>query len=603
MREVIDFCDGWHFRRGDFEIKYPDHKTYTYQSAKTERALQGPACKDYVFTGDEWQGGVEYDGDVWENVTLPHDFIAGGIPDRSVNCGFGFLPRDNGWYVKRFVLPESDAGKRLALFFEGVAIESEIYLNGCLVKRNFSGYNSFEVDITDFAKLGERNHLAVFTRASGVHEGWWYEGGGIYRPVKLVKTDRLAVDLWGIYVKPEKVNDEWRATVQTTVRNDFDESVSARVEADILDGDGEIVASVTSSGSVKSRGKRDFVGEVRCGSPKLWSPKTPDLYAARARVFRGGKLTDEQTVNFGFRSVRIDPNDGLFINDERYEINGVCGHADCGLTGKAVPDNVHRYKARMMKEMGANGYRTSHYMQSEALMDEFDKLGFIVMDETRWFSSSDEAKEQLASLVKRDRNRPSVFFWSIGNEEPHFCTEEGRKITKNLVSLVRSLDDTRPITAAVSHDPDKATVYDELDVLGINYNWDLCDVVHEKYPNKAVFSSECCATGTTRGWYRSDDGALGYICGYDHGVNKTFTGRETVRKFIAARPWLLGSYQWIAFEHRGESVWPRCSRKAARSTRSCKRRTLSIKTSRIGRANLWFTSCRIGTTRAKRARR
>lgn len=197
-------------------------------------------------------------------------------------------------------------------------------------------------------------------------------------------------------------------------------------------------------------------------------------------------------------------------------------------------------------------------------MDALDELGFIVMDETRWFSSTEESIEQLEMLVKRDRNRPSVLFWSVGNEEPHHLTEEGRRICKTMMSRVRKLDNKRVVMTAVSDDPSVATVYDELDAIGINYNLAKYDGIHEKYPDKCVFASECCATGSTRGWYDDDCAERAFMSAYDKDTTNWFVGREKNWKFMCEREWVLGEYQWIAFEHRGETVWPRlCSQSGA----------------------------------------
>lgn len=247
------------------------------------------------------------------------------------------------------------------------------------------------------------------------------------------------------------------------------------------------------------------------------------------------------------------------MNDRYVKIKGVCSHQDFGLTGIAVPDNVQRYKIEMIKEMGANGFRTSHYPHGEATMDALDELGFVVMAETRWFESTEEGKAQLKMLMKRDRNRPSVFFWSVGNEEPHHTTEVGRQICRNLVSFAKKLDDTRPVMTATDV-PHIATVNDETDIIGINYSLGKYDEVHKKYPQKAVFASECCATGTTRGWYDADAPEKGYYSAYDKDTTAWFLSREHTWKFMAERDWIFGAYQWAAFEHRGETVWPRlCS--------------------------------------------
>ena len=197
-------------------------------------------------------------------------------------------------------------------------------------------------------------------------------------------------------------------------------------------------------------------------------------------------------------------------------------------------------------------------------MDALDEAGLIVMAETRWFESTKEGLEQLETLIKRDRNRPSVFFWSVGNEEPKQTTDAGRRISRRMIERIRQLDPTRWITCAVSNDPDKATVYDDLDVIGINYNHWNYDAVYKKYPDKMIVASECCATGTTRGWYFDDDPQRGYLNAIDHDTNEWFIGRENTWRLFRDRPYISGGFQWIAFEHRGECTWPRlCSQSGA----------------------------------------
>lgn len=564
MREILDFDENWLFHRGDIQNDFPSTKGIAYIGAKTERYHMGPASKDYYAATDSYELCVEHKSELWQKVNLPHDFVIDGIPDKRYNNALGFLPYDNAWYLKRFRLENCDRNKRITLLFEGVATHATVYLNGCLMKHNFCGYNTFEVDITDVVKYDAENALSVYVNTQS-HEGWWYEGGGIYRHVKLIKTDLISVDLWGIYAKPIKgENGEWTVFTETTVRNDEFMRKSVRVEGEIYDCSGNVIATAKATAVIADKDKSTLKYSFTVKDPELWSPDSPVLYTMNAKVYCGKALRDESSVRFGFRYFRLDPDKGLFINDKHYKIKGLCGHADCGLMGKAVPDNIHRYKVRLMKEMGANGYRTSHYPQAEALMDALDENGFIVMDETRWFESTDEGKAQLEMLMKRDRNRPSVFFWSVGNEEPHHVTEEGRRICRSLMSLAHKLDDSRVIMTAVCHSPDKATVYDELEAIGINYNWNMYETVHKKYPDKAVFSSECCATGTTRGWYFDQDDNKAFLPAYDRDTSVDFKGREFTWKYLSQNEWLLGGYQWIAFEHRGEATWPRlCSQSGA----------------------------------------
>ena len=556
MREKISFDKKWMFHKGDVETLLPTSNAIVVREAKTERVHRGPASRNYNTSCTS--------AEHWEEVDLPHDYVIHETPSQEGNAGLGFFPYHNAWYVKKFQLSKEDKNKRITLFFEGVATHATVYVNGCLMKHNFCGYTEFEVDITDIADFEEENTVAVYVNTEQ-HEGWWYEGGGIYRHVWLVKTDLVSVDLYGVYIKPEKLSERlWSIPMEVTLRNDHFDNKRVRIECEIQDGSGATVSQASCGGIVPSKDKKTFDLKAQLENPELWSPDSPNLYTAITRVFVGKREIDVYEVRFGFRTIMADPQKGLFINGKHYKIQGLCGHADCGLMGKAVPDNIHRYKVRLMREMGANGYRTSHYPQASVLMDALDENGFIVMNETRWYESTEEGKQQLEMLVKRDRNRPSVIFWSIGNEEPIHINEKGRRIAKSLYSFVKKLDSTRYIMTAISYYPPQATVHDTLDVIGINYNWHAYDILHEKYPNKPIISSENCATGTTRGWYFDDNDDKAFISAYDHDVSVFFQSREFTWKFIAEREWLLGGYQWIAFEHRGEAKWPRlCSQSGA----------------------------------------
>ena len=553
MREKINLDKDWLFLKGDNKLEFPIDKASAYNSAKTERALWGPASQSFEIT------------DECKKINLPHDYIIEQIPSKDYNEALGFFKYENAWYIKKFFIDSNDKNKRITILFDGVATNATVYLNGCLMKHNFSGYTTFEVDITDVVKYDQINTLAVYVNTEN-HEGWWYEGGGIYRHVWLIKTSLVSVDLWGVFAKPIlKEKNSWVVKTETTVRNDYFESKKRiSIEGEILDENENVVATSNISGFVELKDKRTFKYDFMIDNPKLWSPERPHQYIMRTKIYIGKEMVDIYDVKFGFRTYEICPKKGLFINGKHYKIKGMCGHADFGFTGKAVPDNIHRYKVKLMKEMGANGYRTTHYPQSSELMDALDENGFIVMNEVRWFESTEEAKAQLEMLMKRDRNRPSVFFWSLGNEEPHHATEEGRRIAQSLIAYAKRLDDSRCIMTAVTHSPEIATVYDDLDLIGVNYNWEAYEAVHKRFPNKPVLSSENCAAGTTRGYYSSLPSDKSYLSAYDHDIDKLFRCREYTWNFINDREWIIGGYQWIAFEHRGEALWPRlCSQSGA----------------------------------------
>ena len=565
MREKILFDDSWYFHRGDVDTSLPNSKKLAYKSAKTQRFHVGPAFPNYNVSGGSFMGPAQQEEkqEKWQLIDLPHDYMAGDEPDPANNEALGFVKRENAWYIKRFNIPAEDEGKRITLLFDGVATHATVYLNGSLMKHSFCGYTPFEVDITDMLRYGEeKNSLAVYVNTDE-NEGWWYEGAGIYRHVWLIKTDAVAVDLWGVWARPEKGEDgKWSVATEATVRNDSMKKKSVRVLGEIIDADGSVVATSSASGLIEWRDKRTFKYSFELEKARLWSPETPYQYTMRTHVYCGTRETDVSEVKFGCRTIRVDADEGLFINDKKYLIKGVCVHENCGLTGKFVPDNIHRHKVELLKQMGANGYRTAHYPHSEAMMDALDENGFMVLNETRWFESTDEGRDQLTTLIKRDRNRPSVIFWSIGNEEPHFTTPQGVRICRSLYALAKKLDPTRPVLAAITHE--KVICGDEVDVVGMNYLWKHMDNIREKYKHKPFVSSECGATGTTRGWYYGDEPSLAMMHGYDHDINTAFISRENTWKRIMSYPWMMGGYQWTGFEYRGEATWPRlCSQSGA----------------------------------------
>ena len=561
MREKICFDKGWHFHKGDIAYPEPNFKGVTYAQAKTRRKAYGPAAATYDSLPDSYDMDKGINPERWDPVDLPHDYVIAGEIDESNNNALGYLRYDNAWYRKQFKLDESDKGKRIKLYFEGVAIHATVYVNGCLMGHNFCGYTSFEIDITNIAKYGDDlNTVAVYVNTDE-KEGWWYEGGGIYRHVWLIKTNPVAVDLYGVYAKNKKITDSsWQTTVETTVRNDNFAEFSGSVYTEIRDGNGKVVAS-GDTGVIIDRKFKSTVSQVfSIENPKLWDIDSPNLYTVHTVIKSAdGLILDETDTTFGYRTIEYN-GEGFFLNGKKTVIKGVCCHQDYGITGKAMPDNIHRYRMRLMKEMGANALRTSHYPNAEATMDACDKMGIMVMDETRWFESTKEGLEQLEFLIKRDRNRPCVIMWSIGNEEPFFATEEGIRIAEEMYAFAKRIDDTRPVMAAISNTPEKATVNEVNDVIGVNYNLPAYDILHEKYPDKAIFASECCATGTTRGWYLPNDDKRGRVFAYDRDTNYWFLGREHTWKFFMERPWIAGGFQWAGIEHRGETVWPRlCS--------------------------------------------
>lgn len=559
MRKEILLNDNWLFHKGDIKVERPVNKGPVYTQSKTERKRIGPAAYKYFDLPDPYACDGEYKDDVWNTVQLPHDYIIAQDNSKDENNAMGYIHYYNAWYRKHFKLPENSEGKRIVLRFDGIAGHSTVYLNGSLMYHNFSSYNTFEVDISDTVFYNEDNVIAIYVNTEEF-EGWWYQGGGIYRDVYLTITEPVCIDLWGVYAPYKKIGENtWQINYETTVLNTDYKDCCVTVESALLDKDGNAVALACGEGSIRLRDKANITYSAVVENPLIWDCDNPNLYTVKTVLKKDKEIIDENITRIGFRTIEISVEKGLLLNGKKTFINGVCAHQDFGLTGLAVPENIAKYKVGLMKEMGANGYRTSHYQQTTAYMDAFDEMGFLVMDEARWFESTKESFEQIESLVKRDRNRPSVIFWSTSNEEPNHITDVGKRIHRAVSEHIRKFDYTRPITAAEDKTPEKSTIYGDCDVVGINYNLSIYDTVHKMCPDKPLFASECCATGTTRDW-NFDTNTEGRIRDKDVDTNNWFLGREKTYKFLRERDYVFGCYQWAAVEHRGEATWPRvCS--------------------------------------------
>ena len=562
MRKEIKLSN-WLFHKGDIEVPKPVEKGAVYAQSKTERKLSGPAAYNYLDRPDPYYPAKTLHSDRWEWVTIPHDYVVTQDLSKDENNALGYLHYDNAWYRNHFTLPEGSKNKRITLRFDGVTGKSTVYLNGCLMYHNFSSYNTFQIDISDNVYYDKENIIAVYVNTEE-WEGWWYQGGGIYRDVILTITEPVAIDLWGVYAPYEKINDtDWKINFSTTIVNADYSDCAVTAESQVIDANGKCVAKAKGEGSIALREKGTIKYSAIVENPLLWDVDSPNLYRVKTVLKQNGEEIDENITRIGFRTVEVSVDKGLLINGKKTFIKGVCAHQDFGITGLAVPDNIAKYKMKLIKEMGANGYRTSHYQQTAAYLDACDELGLLVMDEARWFESTEESFKQLESLVKRDRNRPSVIMWSTSNEEPYHTTDVGYRIHKAVAAHIRKLDNTRLITAAEDKTPEKSTIYDECDIVGINYNLGIYDTVHEMSPQKVIFASECCATGTIRDW-NYDSNSNGRLRDKDTDTNDWFLGREKTWKFLMERPYVIGCYQWIAVEHRGEAMWPAiCSKSGA----------------------------------------
>jgi len=545
MRSLTRLNEGWKFYAGSENFATPRQKNTHYSGAKTESRLRGFASLAY-------NDDPRHCDEMWMPVTVPHDFIVNQEPSSEYTGALGSVHYGEGWYRRYFRFTDEDRGQRIILCFEAVATHCEIYFNGCPIARSDTGYTPFEADITDFVKFGEkeRNLLAVHVLPTPEQEGWWYAGAGITRDVWLLKTDVTAVDVRGVWVRPVKESDtRWRCEIETTVVHDAPAggTVTVRNEIDGRTAETEI--------EVRPYEKSVVRQTIAVDNPRIWDIDDTQMYTCRTAILRGGEETDAVKTDFGFRTFAFR-TDGFFLNGRKVYLNGVCNHEDYGITGRALPRGIHEYRVRLMKEMGVNAWRCSHYPQSDETMNALDRLGMIVMAEARHFSSTPEHMAQLETLIRRDRNHPSVFMWSIGNEEYFFTEERGVRVGERMKAAVRRLDPDRAVITAVDKKADVAPIHDVVDVIGINYQWDFADKLHENHPDKPVLYSEGGAARTSRGWYFEGDEPNGRFSGYDTQTNSYGRSATEMWRFITERPYMLGGFHWTGMDYRGEAEWP-----------------------------------------------
>jgi beta-galactosidase len=532
--------------------------------------------RDFGFGGGEaWAKVTSWGGPVrpgfndagWRDVDVPHDWVVElpfvQEPRTSELVSHGFKPVGRafpetsiGWYRKRFPVAKEDEGRRFLIDFDGVFRDCDVWLNGVLLGRHEGGYAPFGFDATDFVQTGE-NVLTVRVDATQA-EGWFYEGAGIYRHVWLTKTAPVHFPRYGVYLTPRLVGQRAEIRVQTAVTNDSDRAETAALESRILDPGGRAVATIRQPpfrlGAWKSA---TIPQDASLAGPVLWSLEHPALYRLVSTLRIGTRVVDQVVTRFGIRTIRFDADRGFFLNGTRVQINGTCNHQDHAGVGAAVPDRLQRYRLERLKEMGVNAYRTSHNLPAPEILDACDELGILVMDETRLFNSNDLALEHLRTMVRRDRNHPSVILWSIGNEEPEQGTPRGNRIARTMIRAVKDLDATRPVTYA-SNSGAYTGVNEVVDVRGFNYNMDQIDRYHKEHPRQPLMGSEIASTVSTRGEYAADK-ARGYLSAYDrHKPSWGELAQEWVT-FFGARPWLAGGFVWTGFDYRGEPTpyeWP-----------------------------------------------
>lgn len=521
-----------------------------------------------------------YDDATWQRVDLPHDWsITARLQPELASCT-GYLPGGIGWYRRTVTVPAAEDPGRVFLYFEGVYNRSEVYLNGVRLGHRPNGYVSFYYDATPHVRFGAENTIAVRVDHSRSADSRWYTGSGIYREVHLVRTASVHIAPWGVFARAEEVSRECaRLRVDTDVINESERETTVDVRHTLVAPDGSVAATAATALALAPGTSAVAEASMEVRSPHLWSVDDPRLYELRTSVVREGAVVDAATVRTGFRSFSFDPDRGFALNGVPMKMTGVCLHHDAGVLGAAVPREIWRTRLEALKAIGCTAIRTSHNPQAPDFYDLCDELGLLVLNEAfdewefpkrKWlrgwnvgepgFQGSFDffeawSERDLADLVRRDRNHPSIFAWSIGNEvdypndpythpvldgsaisqpmfggykpdQPH--ARRLGAIAQRLAALVRRLDPSRPVTAALAGVlMSNQTAYPEaLDIVGYNYTEDRYAIDHAAYPTRVIYGSE-----------------------NRHGYAEW--------KAVTDNPHIFGQFLWTGIDYLGEAGrWP-----------------------------------------------
>lgn len=522
-----------------------------------------------------------YDGDGPGGIYGNGIRIVEGPFDSSISGGEGHLAGGTGWYRKTFQLPDFTKGKRVFIEFDGIYMDSDVWLNEHFLGNHPYGYTSFQYELTPFLNYSNKKNVLAVRVKTKQPCSRWYSGSGIYRNVWLTVINPVHITHWGTYITtPEVTEQEATINVETNVLNQSENIHNVTLETIIVDKNGKEVAKNKKTEEIASDIENKFIQTLKITNPQLWSTESPYLYEVVSKVSSNGKLVDNYTSPLGIRTFQFTENEGFFLNGQHVNIKGVCLHHDLGCLGSAVYYRGIERQLEIMKDMGCNAIRTSHNPPAPELLALCDKMGFLVMDEIfdEWKRSKTEygygrffdewSIKDLKSMLQRDRNHPSIVMWSIGNEIPEQDMEGGAKVAKTLADICRQEDPTRPITSGCNgvNRAVETGYADALDIVGINYNtW---AYTHYKEKGIKLVASETSSTVSTRGEYNliKQYGKLGIetllnnqCTSYDLNVPGWATHVEESLKAIRNSPWIAGEFVWTGFDYLGEPTpfgWP-----------------------------------------------
>ncbi len=580
----VSFNDGWRFRLAD------------------DKAMASPG----------------YDDSSWRQLNLPHDWaIEGDFSENNPSgTGGGALPGGVAWYRKSFTIPATDRDKMIYIDFDGVYMNSTVYINGHELGTRPYGYASFSYDITPWLKKDGENVIAVRVDNSEQPNSRWYSGCGIYRNVWLRAVNPVHIPLWGVFVEPTSVSREKAAIdIETIVDNRSGKKENLRLATSIVNATGHTVATVTTPFSLKKGESTTVKQNLDVTSPHPWDIDDTYLYTVKTTVLpaKSDIAIDSLLTTTGLRYFDFDADKGFSLNGKPMKIKGVCMHHDLGALGAAVNTRAIERQLEILKEMGVNAYRASHNPPAPEVLELCDRMGFIVMDETfdmwrkkktahdysRYFPEWYE--RDLTDLVRRDRNHPSVMMWSIGNEvleqwsdakadslsleQANLILNFGHSadmlaaesdsmsvnslLTRRLSGMVHDLDPMRPVTAGCN-EPDPGNHLfrsGAIDIIGFNYHDDWFKDVPRNFPGKPFLITESVSALMTRGYYRMPSDSLNiwperwdkpffdpsFSCSsYDNCHAPWGNTHEGTLRHMDTNDFISGQFIWTGFDYIGE---------------------------------------------------
>ena len=522
---------------------------------------------------------LDFNDTNWRPLDLPHDYSVEGPFSSTWASGTAYLPAGIGWYRKTFTIDKNLLGRKVYICFDDIYNNSQVWINEHYLGKRPNGYIAFQYDLTDHLNYGKENVIAVKVDHTKYADSRWYTGSGIYRNVKLLTTAPVHIAQWGLYATtPQISSDKAVVKIRVDVLNESNADSQVNVENSLLDCD-KTVAKDTKQINIPASGLTTVTQNLNVANPKLWDVDNPNLYTLHTKITNDAKIVvDNVSTKIGIRDTRFDPDKGFFLNGTNTKFKGVCLHHDAGVLGSAVPKKVWARRLDILKQMGCNAIRTSHNPYSTEFYDLCDEKGFLVIDEAfdewelpknKWVKGwnvgapakdgyfenfTEWGRKDLADLIRKNRNHPSIIMWSIGNEvdypndpythpilndssnpqtsaryrpqHPH--ADRLGQIAKELVAVIKEHDTSRPVTAGLasavmSNETGYATA---LDVVGYNYQEPLYTEHHKLFPKRILYGSE--------------------------------TGRSLNSwKAVEDNDFIMGQFIWTGIEYLGEArQWP-----------------------------------------------